>query len=110
MAENESFIADVLNMDLEKVIDKMDIYNEDLDSLAERTIRDGSKLLDAVNRKSLLAMLVYAYERDINLEEWMEQYAAKNNMYLPDQKKNFLHMKSEFNKYIETNEKASGSQ
>ena len=55
-------------------------------------------------------MLVYAYERDINLEEWMEQYAAKNNMYLPDQKKNFLHMKSEFNKYIETNEKASGSQ
>ena len=105
--ENESFIADVLNMDLENVIDKMDIYSEDLDSLTGKTIRDGSKLLDIENRKSLLALVAYSYERDVDLDEWLEQYAAKNNMYFPDQRKNFLHMKKELNNYIETKARIS---
>ena len=104
MTENESFIADVLNMDLNEVSENMDIYNEDLDCLTNKTIRVGSKLLDDANRKSLLAILVYAYEHDVSLEEWMEQYAAKNNMYFPDQRKNFLHMKKDLINYIETKE------
>lgn len=102
--ENESFIADVLNMNLEKVIEEMKVYDETLDSLAEKTIRDGSKLLNVENRKSLLALVAYSYERDMDLDEWMEQYAAKNNMYFPDQRKNFLHMKKDFINYIETKE------
>lgn len=102
--ENESFIADMLNMDLEKVIEEMEVYDETLDSLAEKTIRDGSKLLNVENRKSLLALVAYSYERDMDLDEWMEQYAAKNNMYFPDQRKNFLHMKKDFINYIETKE------
>lgn len=105
--ENESFIADVLNMNLEKVIDEIEIYNETLDSLTEKTIRDGSKLLNIENRKSLLALVAYSYERDVDLDEWLEQYAAKNNMYFPDQRKNFLHMKKDFINYIETKEKES---
>ena len=102
--ENESFIADVLNMDLEKVVEEMEVYDETLDGLTEKTIRIGSKLLDIENRKSLLAMVAYSYERDVDLDEWMTNYAEKNNMYFPDQRKNFLHMKSEFIKYIETKE------
>lgn len=102
--ENESFIADVLNMNLEKVIDEIEVYNETLDSLTEKTIRDGSKLLNIENRKSLLALVAYSYERDVDLDEWLEQYAAKNNMYFPDQRKNFLHMKKDFINYIETKE------
>ena len=105
--ENESFIADVLNMNLEKVIDEMEVYNETLDSLTEKTIRDGSKLLNIENRKSLLALVAYSYERDVDLDEWLEQYAAKNNMYFPDQRKNFLHMKKDFINYIETKGKES---
>ncbi len=102
--ENESFIADVLNMDLEKVIEEMEVYNETLYSLTDKTIRDGSKLLNIENRKSLLALVAYSYERDVDLDEWLEQYAAKNNMYFPDQRKNFLHMKKDFINYIETKE------
>ena len=97
---DEPFIADVLNMDLKKVIDEIEIYNETLDELAEKTIRDGSKLLDSANRKSLLALVAYSYEQDVDLDEWMAEYAVKNNMYFPDQKQNFLHMKSEFKKYL----------
>lgn len=103
--ENESFIADVLNMDLEKVIEEMEVYNETLYSLTDKTIRDGSKLLNIENRKSLLALVAYSYERDVDLDEWLEQYAAKNNMYFPDQRKNFLHMKKELNNYIEAKAK-----
>lgn len=105
--ENESFIADVLNMNLEKVIDEIEVYNETLDSLTEKTIRDGSKLLNIENRKSLLALVAYSYERDVDLDEWLEQYATKNNMYFPDQRKNFLHMKKDFINYIETKGKES---
>ena len=91
----------MVQMDLEKVIDEMEVYNETLDVLTEKTIRDGSKLLNIENRKSLLALVAYSYERDVDLDEWLEQYAAKNNMYFPDQRKNFLHMKKELNNYIE---------
>lgn len=100
--ENESFIAEVLNMDLEKVIEEMEAYNETLDDLTDKTIKDGSKLLEEANRKSLLAMVAYSYERDVDLDEWLEQYAAKNNMYFPEQRKNFLHMKKDFINYTET--------
>ena len=97
--ENEYFIADVLHLDLEKVIEEMEVYKETLDALTDKTIRDGSKLLDKSNRKSLLAMVAYSYERDVDLDEWLLRYAEKNNMYFPDQKKNFLHMKQNFSQY-----------
>lgn len=105
VTENESFIADILNMDINQVIENMEVYSETLDELTEKTIRDGSKLLNIENRKSLLTLVAYSYERDVDLDEWMEQYAAKNNMYFPDQRKNFLHMKKDFINYIETKEK-----
>lgn len=105
--ENESFVADMLDMDLDKVIEEMEVYNDDLNVLLDKRIRDDSKLLDKVNRKSLLAMVAYSYKKEENLDEWLEQYAAKNNMYFPDQRKNFLHMKKDFINYIETKEKAN---
>lgn len=106
--ENESFIADVLNMDLNEVSENMDIYNEDLDDLIFNSIRDGSnsKLVDDANRISLLTMVAYSYQRDVNLDDWFAEYAAQNNTYLVDQRKNFLHMKKDFINYIETKEKA----
>lgn len=97
--ENESFIADVLDMDVNKVVQNMDVYNDTLDSLIEKTIRVDSKLLNIENRKSLLALVAYSYEQDIDLDEWMEDYAAKNNMYFSDEKNNFLHMKKDLNDY-----------
>jgi len=100
ITENESFIADVLNMDLNEVSENMDIYNEDLDCLTDKTIRDGSKLLDHANRKSLLAMVAYSYEQDVDLDEWMADYTSKNNTYFIDQRKNFNMMLSSFKNYL----------
>ena len=88
----ESFIAEMVDMSVETIKEEMDCYEETLDGLEDNTIRDGSKLLDVANRLSLLAMVAYSYKNDVDLDDWLEDYAAKNNMYYPDQRKNYLHM------------------
>ena len=88
----ESFIAEMVDMPVDDVKEVMDIYEEDLDKLEDNVIRDGSKLKDVANRLSLLAILAYAYQHDITLDDWLADYAEKNNMYYPDQRKNYLYM------------------
>ena len=58
-------------------------------------VKIDSKLRNEENRFSLLAMMVYSYKEDKDLDEWMTEYARRNNTYFIDQKKNFLHMKNE---------------
>ena len=70
-----------------------------LKDLENNTIRDGSKLLNVANRLSLLAMVAYSYKNDVDLDDWLEEYAANHNAYFMDQKKNFLHMVSDFKQY-----------
>ena len=85
----------------------MEFYNKSLSDLTDRTIRDGSKLLNEENRLSLLAMVIYSYKEDKDLDGWMEEYAKKNNTYFVDQIKNYLHMLNDFEKYEEDIKKKS---
>ena len=91
-ATPEFFISEMVDMPVDEVKLTMEIYEETLDGLEDNAIRDGSKLLDVANRLSLLAMVAYSYKNDVDLDDWLEDYAAKNNMYYPDQRKNYLHM------------------
>ena len=95
----ESFVAEMVDMPVETVKEELDCYEETLDGLENNTIRDGSKLLDMANRLSLLAMVAYSYKNDVDLDDWLEDYAANNNMYYPDQRKNYLHMLNDFKQY-----------
>ena len=95
----EKFIAETLGMDEGEVEEDMDIYNEDLDGLLENTVKLGSGLRSDENRPSLLAMVVYSYKNDVFLDDWMKYYAAVNHTYFADQRKNFIHMKQEFEQY-----------
>ena len=70
-----------------------------LKDLENNTIRDGSKLLDIANRLSLLAMVAYSYKNDVDLDDWLEEYASKHNTYNPNQKNNFLNMVDDFKQY-----------
>ena len=98
-ATPESFVAEMVDMPAEKVNEEMDCYEETLDGLENNTIRDGSKLLDVANRLSLLAMVAYSYKNDVDLDDWLEDYAAKNNTYYMDQRKNYSHMINDFRQY-----------
>ena len=95
----ESFIAEMVDMPIEKVEPIMEIYEETLDGLEDNAIRDGSKLLDTANRLSLLAMVAYSYKNDVDLDDWLEDYAANNNTYYMDQRKNYSHMVNDFRQY-----------
>lgn len=95
----ESFIEENLGMDVEDFINDMEFYEESLENLSRDTIKDGSKLLDKENHFSLLAMMVYSYKEDKDLDEWMKVYAEQNNTYFRDQKKNYLHMLNDFLNY-----------
>lgn len=103
----ESFIAENLDLNVEIVKEDMNLYNESLDTLLEDTVRIDSKLRNEENRPSLLVMMAYSYKVDIDLDEWMEHYAKNNNTYFIDQKKNFLHMKENFEKYCKQENKKS---
>ena len=96
-----------MDMDIKEVTEDMEVYSDTLDDLIFNTIKDGSnsKLVDNANRKSLLAVIAYSYKNDIILDDWFANYVKKNNMYFPDQRKNFLHMKKELDKYTGTKEK-----
>ena len=95
----ELFVAEMVDMPAEKVKEEMDCYEETLDSLENNTIRDGSKLLEVANRLSLLAMVAYSYKNDVDLDDWLEEYAANNNTYFMDQRKNYSHMINDFRQY-----------
>lgn len=103
----EGFIADNLDMDVKAVEEDMDIYSEDLDGLLENTVKSNSKLRNIENRPSLLAMVVYSYKEDKNLDDWLTDYASKNNTYFVDQKKNYLHMKKDFEQFYQNQHKKS---
>lgn len=96
----EKFVAENLDMDIESVEADIDFYNESLDELLENVVRVDSKLRNPENRLSLLTMMVYSYKEDKDLDNWMSVYAQNNNTYIVDQKKNFLHMKNDFEQYL----------
>ena len=95
----ESFISEMVDMPVETIKEEMECYEETLDGLEVNTIRDGSKLLDVANRLSLLAMVAYSYKNDVDLDDWLEEYAANNNTYFVDQRKNYSHMINDFRQY-----------
>ena len=97
--DDEVFVAKCLDIDVEALQEDMDFYNETLDELEKKAIKIGSKLLDEENRKSLLTMVIYSFREDLDLDNWLIEYAKTNNQYCIDQKQNFLHMKNSFEQY-----------
>lgn len=98
----EAFLAKNLCMDRREVHEDMEFYRETLDTLEERTIKIGSKLRDQENHLSLLAMVVYSYREDVDLEDWLTKYASEHREYLRDPGENFRCMREDFERYRES--------
>ncbi|MDE6404105.1 MAG: DUF262 domain-containing protein [Lachnospiraceae bacterium] len=94
------FIAENLGMSRKDIQADMDLYTESLDVLLDDTVKIGSKIRSAGNRPSLLAMMVYSYKEDKDLDEWMAVYAGKHTGYLVDQRKNFQQMRADFERFL----------
>lgn len=103
----EEFIAENVGVDAAVLHEDFEFYNQSFEDMMDKCIKDGSRLKDAANRLSLLAMIVYSYKIDADLDKWIQKYTDENNTYFVDQKKNYLHMKKEFDEYIAAQEKVS---
>lgn len=99
--DEETFIADVVGINKEDVHIDFECYKDTLKDLKNNTIRYGSKLLNEENNPSLLAMVAYSYKKDEDLEQWLTDFASRNNTYNADQRKNFCLMRNDFDKYLE---------
>ena len=80
------FIRENVNPDTTE--EDVELYSDMLDDLTIEVDND-TKLLDEHNRPSLLALVGYACENDIDLDEWIKQWFVANTMYVLNQKRNF---------------------
>lgn len=75
------------------------LYSDILDGLTLEVNND-TKLLNDDNKPSLLALVGYACENDIDLDEWIKQWFLMNTTYSLNQRKNYEIMKENLLKYI----------
>lgn len=102
----KAFLLENVGISKETLEKDLEFYKETLDDLEEHTIRYGSRLLEEENQLSLLGMVAYSYKEDIDLDQWMLEYARKNNTYIPDQKKNYLHMRDDLHRFLKNKKSA----
>lgn len=74
-------------------------YAEVLDSLLGKSNCD-AKLLEMENRLSLVGIVAYSFENDIDLDDWIVDYCSRNDGYISDQEENYLYMKEDLQQFI----------
>ena len=82
--------------------DDIDDYYSMLD---EYDIEKTSKLLEWQNEPSLIAIIAYSFKNDIDLDDWIRTFFKNNNSYFVDQKRNYLDMKNDLIKYLQSTKK-----
>jgi hypothetical protein len=66
----------------------VEFYSDVLDDLT-LDVDNNTKLLDEHNRPSLIALVGYACENDIDLDDWVKQWFVTNTAYILNQRENF---------------------
>ena len=86
-----------------------DVENDDIE-LFESCFEDytvgvdnNTVFLECGNHQSLIAITAYAYmvEKDLYMEEWICDYFKRNSDYIKEQKRNYIHMKEDFDKFCQ---------
>lgn len=88
------------NVDENILEEDIEYYKDDLEVLS-LDIDNNTRILDISNTPSLLAMIAYSYKEDKPFDNWFMNYCALNNTYIENQKTNYLHMREDFEHYLE---------
>ena len=98
---NEVSVLDFVkeNVNPDATDEDVEFYSEMLDDITLEVDND-TKLLDEHNRPSLVALVGYACQNEIDdkLAEWIKSFFVNNAMYILNQKENFIHMKNSLQK------------
>ena len=87
------------NVKSDVTTEDVEFYSDMLDDLTLE-VDNNTRLLDEHNRPSLIALVGYACENDIDFESWIIDYFNNNKSYVLNQKKNYAYMKNELLAYI----------
>lgn len=66
-----------------------------------------SKCLEPENESSLLAITVYSFMKDIDIDEWFIDYFSRTSNYKLNQKQNYIEMRNDLENYIKEHQKIS---
>lgn len=82
------------NVNPDATDEDVEFYSEMLDDITLEVDND-TKLLDEHNRPSLIALVGYACQNEIDdkLVEWIKSFFVNNAMYILNQRENFTYMK-----------------
>lgn len=79
------------NVKFDATEEDVELYSDMLDDLTLE-VDNNTKLLDEHNRPSLIALVGYACENDIDLDEWIVKFFRENTTYILNQKNNYNSM------------------
>lgn len=96
--EIENFLREVVKEDIQE--EDMELYREVLEDLT-LNVDNTSKLLEEQNLPSLLAIVAYSFEKELDLDRWIEDFFRRNRHYRKNQRENYRYMKEDIEKYLE---------
>lgn len=97
----ESSIVDFVreNVDSKVTKEDIDLYEDVLKGLSRKR-KKGTRLLERKNRPSLIGIIAYSFERDVDLDDWIVDFFQRNCDYVKDQRENYLYMKDDLEDYL----------
>ena len=85
-----------------KIIESdIELYNDVLNDYTVN-VDNSSKLLNPQNKLSLIAIVAYSFEIDVDLKDWITDYFGRNDSYIIDQKENYVHMRHDLDNFIKS--------
>lgn len=98
----ENVKEDVIDEDIELYKIQLDDWTVEVDN--------SSKLLEPENMNSLLAVVAYSFETNIDLEipEWMVSFFNRNSTYIKDQKENYTYMVNDIGEFLRNKYELAG--
>lgn len=97
-----SRVIDFVKKNVSKEITDEDV--EEYKEMLDLYIKVDAPINKEENHPSLIAMVAFACmnDTDVELEQWFSTFVKENKTYIKYQKNNFLHMKTDFIKYLES--------
>lgn len=97
--------SDILEFVREHVVpsatlEDIEQYAEVLQTLAQKIGK--SKLWKNDNMPSLITIVAWSFEHDIDLDEWLADYCSRNDSYIENQFRNFETMRDDLEQFIKS--------
>ena len=94
------------NVSQDSTQDDIELYEDCLSDLT-LNVDNNTRLLDKQNYPSLVAIVAYMFEKDVDMNEWFVDFFIRNSDYIRNQKDNLGYMKADLEHYIVTKNQKS---